>query len=324
MKSKLRRRLLGLIATLLLVVVCLIVGSRIYNRRDFTAHFQRNKGRVAEFKMPPIQRDAGSALFGLTLVNNHGLQVTGAVRVPSTGGGPYPALLLLGGLRTGRHVLDYVGELQGTILIALDYPYEGNKGDMGVGEFLANLPAMRRAVMNTVPAAMLAVDYLFSRPDVDTDRITLIGGSVGALFAPAIAASDERIGAVGLIFGAGDVSSLIAANVDLPSPLPTLASWIGGTLLSPLEPLKYIDRISPRPLLLLNGTDDPRMPERCSRLLHENAGEPKTIQWIPSGHIHIRDKEFHIKVRKLLEDWLMENRLIPLQAAGIHDEPQDE
>jgi dienelactone hydrolase len=313
--------LLGLCWAILLVTICITVGTRMYRDRDFTTQFQRHKGELAEFKIAPIHQGAASTLFGVKLTNKNGLQVEGYMRVPHGGDSPYPALLMLGGLRTGRHVLDYVGNVQNTVLVALDYPYEGKNSAMGVGEFISNMPAMRRAVMNTVPAAMLAVDYLLSRSDVDTDRITLIGGSVGALFAPAIAASDERITAVAVIFGAGDLSSLIAANVDLPTPLPTLAAWIGGTLVSPLEPLKYIDRISPRSLFLLNGTDDPRMPERCSRLLHEKAGEPKTIHWIPAGHIHIRNNEFHEQVRVLLEEWLIENRLIAKEAIGSVQNP---
>jgi len=315
-KSKIIRRLPGILLGLVLLAACIGIGSWIYRQRDYTTHFQLHKGKLVSFETAPLRRQAGSEDFTVRMSNDLGLEVEGFLRVPASGGGPFPALLLLGGLATGKHVLDYVGEVENTILLALDYPYEGKKSGMSTGEFLSKLPEMRRSVMNTVPAVLLAVDYLCSRKDVDTDRITLIGGSIGALFAPAAAASDERITAAAVLFGAGDLSSLIAANIDMPTPLPGIAAWAGGTLVSPLEPLKYIGRIAPRPLFLLNGTDDPRMPERCSRLLHERAGEPKTIRWIPAGHIHLRSNEFQSKVRVLLEEWLFENRLIPVDTTG--------
>jgi hypothetical protein len=264
-KSKWRRRLLASVIVLILVITCTAIGAWIYRQRDYTSHFRFRKGELASVKETPIEMRSGSALSAFELTNDGSLKVFGFISVPTAGDGPFPALLLLGGLRTGKHVLDFVDGMNHTILIGLDYPYEGNKGKMGVGEFLLNVPDMRRAVMNTVPAVMLATDYLLSKEEVDADRITLIGGSIGALFAPAIAASDERITAVAILFGSADLQSLIAANVEMSQPFPTLAAWLGGTLISPLEPLKYTDRISPRPLFMLNGSDDPRTRRRIPK-----------------------------------------------------------
>jgi hypothetical protein len=61
---------------------------------------------------------------------------------------------------------------------------------------------------------------------------------------------------------------------------------------------------------MLNGTGDPRMPERCSRLLHEAAGEPKRVRWIDAGHVNIRSEEFHDLVSRELADWLVFEKLI--------------
>ena len=104
----------------------------------------------------------------------------------------------------------------------------------------------------------------------------------------------------------------------LQEPLPPLAlsacglvaatgAWVVSLVVSPLEPLKYVGRISPRPLFVLSGSGDDRMPLDASRLLHEAAGEPKTIRWIDTGHVHIRDREFHAKVKGELVEWLVAN-----------------
>jgi dienelactone hydrolase len=147
---------------------------------------------------------------------------------------------------------------------------------------------------------------LYNRHDVDRERIVLAGGSFGALFSPALAASDERISAVAIFFGAGDLETLVAANLELPAPVRPVATWLGATLVSPMEPLKYIDRVAPRPVFILSGTDDPRMPEVCGRALQERAGEPKTIRWLPVGHVNIRSPEFHEEILELFLAWLVE------------------
>ncbi|MFH1754655.1 MAG: hypothetical protein ABIA59_03030 [Candidatus Latescibacterota bacterium] len=320
---KWRRKLLIFSAILALLILCSHIASWIYRQRDYTLHFSRQKGVLTSVKETPLSSRSGTSLSDIELVNDRRITVRGYIQVPTEGSGPYPVLVLLGGVRTGKHVIDYVGGMNQVILLGLDYPYEGKNSKMSTAEFLKNMPGMRRAVMNTVPAVLLAMDYLFDRDDVDTDRITLIGGSIGALFVPAAVASDMRITAAAILFGAGDVQSLIAANVDMPAPIPSLAAWLGGLLVSPLEPLKYINRISPRPLFMLNGTDDPRMPERCSRLLHDKAMNPKTIEWIPSGHIHIRSNEFQAQVRVILEKWLIKNRRIAPDTADVAPDPAD-
>jgi hypothetical protein len=63
--------------------------------------------------------------------------------------------------------LDYVGGTENLVLLAVEYPYTGKKSKMSVREFLGKVPDMRRAVMNTVPAVMLCIDYLLEREDVD-------------------------------------------------------------------------------------------------------------------------------------------------------------
>jgi len=157
---------------------------------------------------------------------------------------------------------------------------------------------------------MLAVDYLHQRSEVDPDHVVLIGGSLGALFAPAIGACDERLAGVAILFGAGDLGQLVRANVHSPWPLPSLAGSLGSLLVSPVEPLKYVGRISPRPLFMLNGTHDERMPEECSRALHDAAGEPKTIRWMRLDHVHVREAELHGEIRAELESWALENDLL--------------
>lgn len=284
-----------------------------YKRRDWRGRFLEMKGRLAGVEESLLEETAGQSLIEFRLTNDRGLRVRGNARVPSGSAGPYPVLLILGGLRTGRETLAYVGPSDDVFLAALDYPYEGKKERLSPWEFLRGLPAMRRAVVDTAPAAMLAVDYLVGRNDVDADRIVLVGGSLGALFSPAVAV-DERISAVGVLFGGADLQAIARANLKAPAFLDRPAAWILSVLVSPVEPSKYIGGVSPRPLLMLNAAADAQIPERSARLLHERAGPPKTIRWIAAGHVHVRDEEFGRLVARELASWLADNDLAPRQA----------
>lgn len=262
-------------------------------------------------------------ILKVTLEDHARLRVTGHLKVPTVGEPPYPALLLLGGARTGRHTLDYLPSTQGIVLLALDYPYEGKKSGMSVWEFITALPEIRRSVIRTVPASMLAVDYLTAHPTVDPDQIALVAGSLGALFAPAVGATDTRVAAVVLLFGGGDIQSLLEANIrqDL-GPLTPPAAWLGKVLTCSVEPLDHIGAIAPRPLFMLNGDEDLGIPAHNTRLLFEAAKEPKTLRWIEAGHVNIRDKEFHKLVTEEIVNWFVEEGFAVAESVVEPEQPR--
>lgn len=298
-----------LIFGLVLLVLAFYFAGETYRSIDYRERFAGMHGTLAEVEESFVEMQGEHRFFLVSLRNTRGISVKGYLKVPAGTGGRYPAFLILGGLRTGRKTLDYIHITRGVVLLALDYPYEGKTSRLSVYEFVSSIPNIRRAVVHTVPAAMSAVDYLLKRDDVDPDRIVVLGGSMGAFFVPAVTAIDERIAAAVMLLGAGDIQAILSANLDVPGWLAGPAGWLGAVLVSPIEPLKYISEISPRPLFMLNSTGDPRIPERCSRLLYDAAREPKTIRWIDAGHINIRDKEFHRLVSDELIVWLVEQNL---------------
>jgi len=283
--------------------VLYVLGEAVKARDDLSRLVAR-KAELASVSETVLESGPQYTLVHVGLADRRGIGVEGHLRVPVGGTAPRRALLILGGVRTGRRTIDFVGDTGDWLVLALDYPYRGSKSRLSRREFIAALPGMRRAMLDTVPAAMLALDYLWRRGDVDRDRVLLAGGSLGALFAPAVAAADERVSAVAIFFGAGDLGSLIDANLELAWPIKPVAVWVGSVIVSPLEPLKYLGRISPRPVFLLNGTEDPTMPERCTRALHGAAREPKTVRWLPLGHVDVRSTEFHRQVLSEFAVWL--------------------
>lgn len=305
-RSRRRRRLAVITAGLAVATAGLYVFGERYKKRDFLPWFLERKSDLVEVSEHVLEEHPDHTMMYLALRDERGIEVEAHFKVPVAGGPRHPVIITLGGVGTGRRTIDYLGDTRDWLVLALDYPYHGDRHDMSYLEFLGVLPEARRAMMDTVPAGMLALDYLWRRDDVDRSRVVLAGGSFGALFSPALAAADDRITAVAIFFGAGDLEELIDANLHLPWPVGPLAAWLGSVIVSPLEPLKYVRRISPRPLFLLNGTEDEAMPERCSLLLQERAGEPKTIRWLALGHVHIRSTEFHQQVLDHCMDWLRE------------------
>ncbi len=304
-----RRRVLSAAAILFLIIASIYAAGEIYRQRDHSGMFAALHGDLLEADASLYRRVGDRAVYSIALGNDRGIELNGFLSAPEADGSRYPALIVLGGLRTGRNTIDFLTGYEGIVILSLDYPYEGKREDLSALEFARSIPRIRRAVLRTVPEAMIGVDYLLTRSDVDPERIILVGGSLGALFIPAIAACDERIAAAALLFGGGDIEKLMKANLKGAGRLAAPAAWIAAVLLSPVEPADYIGEISPRPLFLLNGRNDPRIPSACVRVLEERAGENTTVRWIKAGHIDIKTAEFHEIVIGELLGWLEDRGL---------------
>jgi fermentation-respiration switch protein FrsA (DUF1100 family) len=91
---------------------------------------------------------------------------------------------------------------------------------------------------------------------------------------------------VGLIYGAGDLGRVLEANLSIkPGLLRKMAVWLAGELYYEFEPTQYVGAIAPRPLIMVNGRDDPQMPVQAVRALYAAAREPKTLVWLTTGHL---------------------------------------
>jgi dienelactone hydrolase len=206
--------------------------------------------------------------------------------VPRASGRKYPAIILLGGKATGKYAIDYVPEIQGVIVVAVDYPYEPRESYTFM-EFVGDVPAIRRALMAMIPSVMLLTDYLLQRPDVDSAKIVLLGYSFGAPFVPCIVAHDKRSAAAAMVYGGGEMYSLIEHNVRRyeSAVASKFVGMLGGFLLWPVEPVRYAERISPVPLIMINGSHDEMIPRENVEMVYEKAGEPKKLIWLESGHV---------------------------------------
>ena len=231
------RRAGVVVASLLVLGVVLYLAGESYKDRDDLARLVSRRAGLASVSEAILEAGPNHTLVHVALRDARGIEVEGHLLLPAAGEPPHRVLLILGGVRTGRRTVDFLGDTGDWIVLALDYPYRGKKSGLSRREFIALLPEMRRAMVDAVPATMLAVDYLWRRGDVDRGRVVLAGGSFGALFAPAVGAADDRISAVAILFGAGDLEALIDANLDV--------AWPARPVEPPPNPLLALDTAMP-------------------------------------------------------------------------------
>ena len=142
-----------------------------------------------------------------------------------------------------------------------------------------------------------AIDFLAMLPEVDKNRICLLGSSGGAAVCVYAAAKDKRVYAVATLacparfdFMAGGqtADSLISRfrdigiikDADFP---PSGEKWLDG--FKTIAPIDYIDKITPKPLLLVHGDQDDVVPVAHAGKLFEKAGQPKDLAILPgAGH----------------------------------------
>lgn len=149
-------------------------------------------------------------------------------------------------------------------------------------ERLYNQPAVYLDfVIQTVKDVSRSYDYLVRERGVDPGRIALVGFSRGSQLAMIAGGAERRLAAVALLHG-GHFD--FYENGHRPAACPA----------------NFIGRISPRPVLMINGENDADyLPATAVRPLQKLVGEPRTIRWTDAGHGFLREED-----RTVLVDWL--------------------
>ncbi len=180
------------------------------------------------------------------------------------------------------------------------------RGERKVGDGLVNmLVGWRARTWKTVHDAQRLVDYLETRPDVDANRIYLVGASYGAITGTVAVARDKRFKAAALVVGGGDWDTLLASprlQRELPGWLSPYMPMLGSFLIGPADPVLHAAGTAGTPVLMQNGTNDSVVTPAAGEALYEALGEPKEIRWYPIDHPDIEpDGE---KILSLLDDGL--------------------
>ncbi|HJX70204.1 MAG TPA: alpha/beta fold hydrolase [Dehalococcoidia bacterium] len=158
-----------------------------------------------------------------------------------------------------------------------------------------------------------AIDYLYSCPEVERSQLCLMGFSGGAAVSTYVAAHDPRVTEVILCACPAEFRSFaepervgamiedfrrikIIRDKDFP---PSLDEWLKS--FQYITPIQWIDKVAPRPLLILHGEKDDLVGVEQAWRLYEKAREPKEIAIIKGGEHKLRLSE---KAMDTALEWL--------------------
>jgi uncharacterized protein len=166
---------------------------------------------------------------------------------------------------------------QGFNVLAFDYRgYGGSEGS----------PSLH-GVQLDIDAAMRT---LLARPDVDPDRIYILGQSLGGALAIHYAARTsyrKNVRAI-IVDSAFSDYHLITQEKLASTPLTWAFQWLPWfTVNNDYSPQASVKALSPIPLLLIHGDQDFVVPVSHSQRLYEFAAQPKEI-WVVEGAGHIQ------------------------------------
>lgn len=141
----------------------------------------------------------------------------------------------------------------------------------------------------------------FLRQVKDIQDIGVIGYSVGATSALWSTARNPDIGAI-VAVAPFKPAEIWAANRPALLPYSALAwmqrvvEWRKGISLAAIDLTKLIPQISPRPVLLIHGSHDERIPLSQVQELFAAAGKPKAL-WVIHGETHGSIRSHGLEVR---------------------------
>jgi dienelactone hydrolase len=201
-----------------------------------------------------------------------------AMLVVPPGKGPFPAVVYLhgtGGDRTELLVPATWMAARAVVAMTITMP---EQAPATTGTATEKLVAQRKAAVATVIAAMRAVDVLQSLPQVDDDRIALVGWSSGARVGAIVAGVDDRVKAFDLLSAGSPPIEEYASQA--PAALrPAIAQELGG-----VDPLRWVKLARPGTILLQDGIKDEVVPRAALDALAAAAGKAAEVRWYDQGH----------------------------------------
>ncbi|MFO8024705.1 alpha/beta hydrolase family protein [Thiohalophilus sp.] len=277
------------VALLIIIVVSPLVWLGWPVRGDPSERFIDRRGEVEQVQITRQWQTDESRYKHLTLTSSSELQVEMTVRRPRTDNGERPLMLLLGGAGTGRQAAELVQDTGDMVVAAISYPYQGPE-DLAGWEVLWHFDEIQRAILDTTPALLLALDYLARQSYVDSERMELVGVSLGAFFAGTAGALEERFRRVWLVQGAADPRAVYEYRLRKQitfEPARVLVAGILGVLTASedLKPERWLGKIAPRPVVVISSRGDNAYPPASVVALHGALREPYELEWLAGEHV---------------------------------------
>jgi fermentation-respiration switch protein FrsA (DUF1100 family) len=204
----------------------------------------------------------------------------------------------------------WVPSINGAAIIA-QHGYKASRGEMlneaamlhrrGYGVLLSSLRAHDQSEGDLITMGRLEMDdlavwhrFVVAQPGVDAGRVGLLGNSFGGTLAIQFAARTPAIAAVVAHSPFSSLADTLETSVRFFTGLPPFpfapmiafwAEWEAGIHLEDVDATRWVARISPRPIFLLQGGADVVISTDSGQRLYDEAGDPKELWFDPKvGH----------------------------------------
>jgi len=256
---------------------------------DPSKRFIERSGELDQVQVTRQWQSEDSRYRNLTLSATTGLQVQVTVRRPLAMDEPGPLIILLGGYGTGRRAAELVTDIGAMTVASISYPYQGPE-ELEGWQLLWHFDKVQQAILDTTPALLLTLEHLARQDYVDSTQIELIGVSFGAFFVSIAGAMEERFSRVWLVQGAADPRAIYEYQLRdrIPfDPARALFARLLGffTATESLKPERWVGKISPRPVVVINSRGDTAYPQTSVAILHAALREPYELEWLPGEHV---------------------------------------
>lgn len=162
-----------------------------------------------------------------------------------------------------------------------------------------------------------AVDYIARRGDLHATPLVIFGQSLGGALAITASAKLKHKTAIAAVISDSAFSSYrgIAREKMNDYWLTWAFQWpLGFAFADEYSPRRFVEELSPIPLLIVHGEDDRTVPSTHARTLYAAAAEPKDL-WLLRGVDHIQSV-IKPDIRDRMLQWLeaaltKQNRVSP-------------
>lgn len=221
-------------------------------------------------------------LLSVSYNSIHDKRVTGLLSLPKKSATPLPVVILMHGLGDHKAVdyVEYGNDLflkNGFAVLRIDISEHGDrKNDVYDFDLTGDYKYWTRNVISqTIFDLRRAIDFIETRKELDQKRIGYYGISLGGIIGTVFCGVENRIKVPVIALAGGQLNLLYEENA-LSSEAKDFVSII--------EPLNFVQQISPRPFLMLNAKNDEIVPPAMSKLLFYAAKDPKDIIWYDAKH----------------------------------------
>jgi dienelactone hydrolase len=134
-----------------------------------------------------------------------------------------------------------------------------------------------------------ATAWLAARPDVDADRLGVLGTSLGSFVGGVVAAAEPKLTRACLLLGGGGLVDSFSEQPKAELIVKGLAI-IGLTraklkaLVAPVDPITYADALKAKSLLLIAASRDDVVPPAAMTRLWEATDKPPMV-WVDATHV---------------------------------------